>query len=56
MDLYDSQVLVMTPKILLDHLRCSYFKLELIKVMIFDECQHASGRHPYACIMRVSNS
>ncbi|KAK4744261.1 hypothetical protein SAY87_010573 [Trapa incisa] len=51
-EIENHEVLVMTPKILLDGLRHCYFKLELIKVLIFDECQHASGRHPYACIMR----
>ncbi|KAJ6909891.1 hypothetical protein NC652_020793 [Populus alba x Populus x berolinensis] len=45
------EVLVMTPQILLNGLRHSYIKLEWIKVMIFDECHHTSGKHPYACIM-----
>ncbi|KAK4787035.1 hypothetical protein SAY86_010868 [Trapa natans] len=46
------EILVMTPKILLSGLRHCYLKMEMIKVLIFDECQHASGKHPYACIMR----
>ncbi|XP_057984825.1 endoribonuclease Dicer homolog 2 isoform X10 [Hevea brasiliensis] len=45
------EVLVMTPQILLDGLRHSFIKLDLIKVLIFDECHHASGKHPYACIL-----
>ncbi|XP_031388051.1 endoribonuclease Dicer homolog 2 isoform X2 [Punica granatum] len=45
------EVLVMTPAILLHVLRHRFFKMEMIKVLIFDECQHASGKHPYACIM-----
>ncbi|XP_050208112.1 endoribonuclease Dicer homolog 2 isoform X2 [Mercurialis annua] len=45
------EVFVMTPQILLDGLRHSFFKLELIKVLIFDECHHARGKHPYACIL-----
>ena len=48
------QVLVMTPQILLDTLRHSFLKLSMIKVLIVDECHHARGNHPYACIMRVS--
>ncbi|KAG6758162.1 hypothetical protein POTOM_038498 [Populus tomentosa] len=45
------EVLVMTHQILLNGLRQGYFKLDLIKVLIFDECHHARGNHPYACIM-----
>ncbi|CAK9167068.1 unnamed protein product, partial [Ilex paraguariensis] len=45
------EVLVMTPAILLDALRHSFLKLDMIKVLIFDECHNARGRHPYACIM-----
>eukprot|EP00257_Ricinus_communis_P014560 XP_015572262.1 endoribonuclease Dicer homolog 2 isoform X1 [Ricinus communis] len=45
------EVLVMTPQILLDGLRHSFFKLDCIKVLIFDECHHARGKHPYACIL-----
>lgn len=48
------QVLVMTPAILLDALRRSFLNLSMIKVLIVDECHHAGGKHPYACIMRVS--
>ncbi|GKV45609.1 hypothetical protein SLEP1_g52673 [Rubroshorea leprosula] len=46
------EVLVMTPAILLRGLRHSFFKINMIKVLIFDECHHASGNHPYASIMR----
>lgn len=45
------EVLVMTPAILLNCLSHSFFKLDLIKVLIMDECHHARGKHPYACIM-----
>ncbi|BBH06838.1 dicer-like 2 [Prunus dulcis] len=46
------EVLVMTPAILLSNLRHSFFKLSMIKVLILDECHHARGNHPYACIMK----
>ncbi|KAK9673490.1 hypothetical protein RND81_12G170800 [Saponaria officinalis] len=46
------EVLVMTPQILLDALRHTYIQLDMIKVLIFDECHHAMGKHPYACIMK----
>ncbi|XP_058762785.1 endoribonuclease Dicer homolog 2-like isoform X2 [Vicia villosa] len=45
------EVLVMTPAILLNCLRHSFIKLNMIKVLIMDECHHAAGKHPYACIM-----
>ncbi|KAL1827714.1 hypothetical protein ACET3Z_006126 [Daucus carota] len=47
----DCEVLVMTPQILLNALRHGFIKLETIRILIFDECHHARGRHPYACIM-----
>ncbi|KAK4359766.1 hypothetical protein RND71_021995 [Anisodus tanguticus] len=47
----DHEVLVMTPAILLAALRHSFLKIEMIKVIIFDECHNARGRHPYSCIM-----
>ncbi|KAE9599183.1 putative ribonuclease III post-transcriptional gene silencing PAZ-Argonaute family [Lupinus albus] len=46
------EVLVMTPVILLRSLRHSFLKLSMIKLLIMDECHHARGRDPYACIMR----
>ncbi|KAL3520480.1 hypothetical protein ACH5RR_018629 [Cinchona calisaya] len=45
------EVLVMTPAILLSALRHGFLKLDMIKVLIFDECHNARGRHAYACIM-----
>ncbi|KAL5998516.1 hypothetical protein ACLOJK_009459 [Asimina triloba] len=43
-------------EILLDNLRHSFFKLDQIKLLIFDECHHARGRSPYACIMTDEDS
>ncbi|KAF5180350.1 Endoribonuclease dicer-like protein [Thalictrum thalictroides] len=46
------EVLVMTPQILLDALRHGFFKLDIIKLLIFDECHNARGNSAYACILK----
>ncbi|EXB36441.1 Endoribonuclease Dicer-2-like protein [Morus notabilis] len=48
-----NEVLVMTPEILLNSLRHAFFKFSVIKGLVFDECHHARGNHPYALIMKV---
>ncbi|KAM7272342.1 hypothetical protein ACFE04_027005 [Oxalis oulophora] len=47
----ENEVLVMTPAILLNCLSHSFFQLSMIKVLVFDECHHARGKHAYASIM-----
>ncbi|WVZ59750.1 hypothetical protein U9M48_009852 [Paspalum notatum var. saurae] len=47
-----AEVLVMTPQILLDNLRRSYFRLGDIPLLIFDECHNAVGDSPYASLLK----
>ncbi|PNY04416.1 endoribonuclease dicer 3a-like protein, partial [Trifolium pratense] len=47
----DNDVMVMTPQILLDALRKAFLSIEMIRLMVLDECHWASGNHPYAKIM-----
>ncbi|KAJ7535983.1 hypothetical protein O6H91_12G052400 [Diphasiastrum complanatum] len=49
----EHEVLVMTPQVLLDALGTSSLRLDLVEVLIMDECHHAQKRHPYAQIMSM---
>ncbi|KAL5698800.1 endoribonuclease Dicer [Ranunculus cassubicifolius] len=53
-ELEEYEVLVMTPQILLHNLLHRLIKMELIALLIFDECHHAQAQssHPYAEIMK----
>ncbi|XP_068665056.1 endoribonuclease Dicer homolog 2 [Aristolochia californica] len=51
-ELREYEVFVMTPAILLRNLQHRFFKLEMINLLIFDECHHAKGNSHYACIMK----
>lgn len=43
----------MTPQILLNALTKAFLKVEMISLMVIDECHNATGNHPYARIMKV---
>ncbi|KAJ3245101.1 hypothetical protein HDU78_009940 [Chytriomyces hyalinus] len=48
----DSHVLVFTPQTLLNTLRHGYLKMGAdLSLIVFDECHHAVGSHPYLLIM-----
>ncbi|XP_057432641.1 endoribonuclease Dicer homolog 3a isoform X2 [Lotus japonicus] len=42
----------MTPQILLNALTKAFLKVEMISLMVIDECHNATGNHPYARIMK----
>ena len=48
-----SQIVVMTPQILLDALRHAFLTMNVMSLLIFDECHRACGNHPYSQVMKV---
>ncbi|KAD4584078.1 hypothetical protein E3N88_21679 [Mikania micrantha] len=48
----ENQLMVMTPDILRNALSHSFLTLDVIKVLIFDECHNAKKNHAYAIIMK----
>lgn len=51
-EIKEHNVLVMTPQILLDALRKAFLTVEMVCLMVIDECHRATGNHPYAKIMK----
>lgn len=51
-EINEHDVLVMTPAILLAALRKAFLGLEMVGLIIFDECHRATGNHYYTRIMK----
>ena len=47
------EVFVMTPQIFLQALDHGWIKMEMINLIVFDECHHCRGNHPYNLIMTL---
>ncbi|ESQ45973.1 hypothetical protein EUTSA_v10010061mg [Eutrema salsugineum] len=51
-ELSQNDVLVMTPQILVDVLRSAFLKLEMVCLLVIDECHRTTGNYPYAKLMK----
>ncbi|KAL2346622.1 hypothetical protein Fmac_000622 [Flemingia macrophylla] len=51
-EISNNDVLVMTPQVLLNALRKAFIRIEMIRLIIIDECHRAIGNHPYTQIMK----
>ncbi|CAO3657285.1 unnamed protein product [Mucor hiemalis] len=49
----DNDICVMTAQIFLDCLYHGFLTMEKVHTLIFDECHHATKRHPFNLIMRT---
>lgn len=47
-----STIIVMISQMFLNCLRRGYIRITDFSFMVFDECHHCHGNHPYAGIMR----
>lgn len=52
-ELAENQILVVVPQILVDMIQHAFLQLEQINLLIFDECHHATGNHPYSQLLRL---
>ena len=46
----DHNMLITTPALFLDTLNAGYLRLSIFCALVVEECQHCSGRHPFARI------
>lgn len=46
------EVMVMTPQVFLNNLQHGFLKMNIVELLIFDECHHAHKNHAYAQIMK----
>ncbi len=52
-ELEANQILVMTPQILVDLIQHAFLDMNQINLLIFDECHHAIGNHPYSQLLQL---
>ena len=50
-ELAKNRILVMSPQILVDMLNHSFISVARIAMIVFDECHHTTGGHPYRQVL-----
>jgi endoribonuclease Dicer len=50
-ELAKNQVLAMSPAILVEMFNHSFISVSSIKMIVFDECHHTTGKHPYTQVL-----